>query len=939
MWYFGHAGAFSGSPHAFTHFFPPLPQTCADAPFCSAHRTSAGPGHAVDPATLTVDGAVLRADLVQTDGGDSGRLALEVTALGRGSLRVRVTEPGVPRFEPPGIVQDGVLASWASAWAPPAVKGSAARLSADGGATRALLTFSPFRLDLLPPTGAGDAPLATLNGAGGFLFEQRGGPGKKANATEHTWKTHRDTAPYGPQAVGFDLSFPGVAFVAGLPERATGLALKPTMAADGATPLSEPYRLYNLDVFEYEAESPFGLYGSIPMVMAHGAGGLGGGGKKKAAAGSTAPPTTVGALWLNAAEMYVDVITKKGDTLHTRWLAEAGVVDVFLFGGPTPAAVAAAHANVTGATALPQRFALGYHQCRWNYRDEADTKAVDAGFDAHDMPYDVIWLDIEHTDGKRYLTWDRDLFPDSAGLITDIASRGRKVVAIVDPHVKKDDGYPVYAAAKAAGHFVKDRTGAEFDGWCWPGASAYLDVLSPVVRTWWARQFGADMYTGSTPDLHIWNDMNEPSVFNGPEITMHKDAVHTRGVEHRELHNMYGLLYHGATAEGLALRGRTAKGADGDRPFVLSRAFFSGTQTIGPIWTGDNTATWDQLRVSLPMVLALGVAGLPFSGADVGGFFGDPDPELLTRWYQVGSYYPFFRGHAHQDTARREPWLAGEPHTGRVRAALRERYRILPYLYTAFRAANTTGAPVMRPLFYEWPGVASVAATDDQFMVGDALMVAPALVPTANASARSAWLSPTDRWYNATSGEEASVTKSGLRTVPTPIDAGAPAWWRGGRVAPITERARRSSAAAARDPLTLVVALDAAGNACGDVYVDDGSSYAYARGAYSHRRVCYDGASGTLSSVPAPRAQLAVGAPPPPSRPAYDPGVVVGRIVLLGVPGGANGAWTAAAPGGRVVAAAPGPLTLRAVAPVTGVVIKKPDLPIKDDWTLVVKRA
>jgi alpha 1,3-glucosidase len=898
----------------------------------------------VDAKTLAVgaDG-VLRADLIEA-GKDAAtpppRFALALTALAGGSLRLRVTEPGVPRFEPPGIVQDGKVAAWAVAWDRPAVKGGVATLSADGGATRARLTLAPFKLDLLPPASAGsDAPLATLNALGGLLYEPRAG-GKKENATDDVWKSHRDTVPHGPQAVGFDLAFPGAAFVAGLPERATSLALKPTVAADGA-PLSEPYRLYNLDVFEYEAESPFGLYGSIPMVMAHGAGGLGAaGGKKKAGApASTRPPTTtVGALWLNAAEMYVDVAAKStkasDDVLHTRWLAEAGVIDVWLFGGPTPAAVAAAHATATGTTALPQRFALGYHQCRWNYRDDADTRAVDAGFDAHDIPYDVIWLDIEHTDGKRYMTWDADLFPAPATLIRDIAARGRKVVAIVDPHVKKDDGYAIYRDAKAAGHFVKDRSGAEFDGWCWPGSSAYLDVLSPRVRAWWASRFGTDAYKGSTPDLYIWNDMNEPSVFNGPEITMHKDALHDGGVEHRELHNMYGLLYHAATAAGLAARGRSVKGADGDRPFVLSRAFFSGTQTVGPIWTGDNTASWDQLRVSLPMVLTLGVAGLPFAGADVGGFFGDPDPELLTRWYQAGAFYPFFRGHAHLDTARREPWVAGEPWTGRVRAAIRERYRLLPYVYTLFRGANTTGAPVARPLFYEWPGEGGVAAVDDQFMVGGALMVAPALAPLANATARAVWLPASDRWYNASSGEEAASVKGGYRSVPTPIDAGAPAWWRGGRVVPIAERARRSSAAAARDPLTLVVALDAGGKACGDVYVDDGASHAFVRGAYVHRELCFDAATGVLSNRPAPRPP---GVPAP--RAAYDPAVVVGRVVVLGVPGGAKGAWTATAPGGRAVAAAPGPLTLRPGAPVVGVVVKKPDLPVGGEWDLTVRRA
>ena len=495
-------------------------QKCADAPFCAAHRVSPGPGHAVDPDTIVVDGHRVTAELVEAGG--ASRVRLELAAHAGGALRVRVTEPGVARFEPPGVVRADVEA-WTEDWAPPVVSRGVATFAARArGGPRARLTLNPFKLDLLPPAGAGDAPVATLNGAGGFLLQPR--RGRADNASDDVWKSHRDTAPHGPQAVGFDLSFPGAAFVAGLPERATSLALKPTLGADAA-PLSEPYRLYNLDVFEYEAESPFGLYGSIPMVMAHAPGGSGGekaakGPRSKGAAkGSAAPPaiTTVGALWVNAAEMYVDVVAKPAasDPLHTRWLAESGVLDLWLFPGPDPAAVAAAHARVAGTTALPQRFALGYHQCRWNYRDDADARAVDAGFDAHDIPYDVLWLDIEHTDGKRYMTWDKDLFPEPAALVSDIAARGRKVVAIVDPHVKRDDAYRIYADAKKAGHFVKDRAGGEFDGWCWPGASSYLDVLSSTVRDWWASQFALDKYAGSTPDLHIWNDMNEPSVFNG----------------------------------------------------------------------------------------------------------------------------------------------------------------------------------------------------------------------------------------------------------------------------------------------------------------------------------------------------------------------------------------------------------------------------------------
>jgi alpha 1,3-glucosidase len=398
--------------------------------------------------------------------------------------------------------------------------------------------------------------------------------------------------------------------------------------------------------------------------------------------------------------------------------------------------------------------------------------------------------------------------------------------------------------------------------------------------------------------------MNEPSVFNGPEVTMPKDVLHWQDAEHRDVHNAFGYYYHLATAEGLAMRGdekREVESGDGDRPFVLSRAFFFGTQRVGPIWTGDNAAQWSHLKVATPMLLTLGLAGLPFSGADVGGFFGNPDAELLTRFYQAGAYYPFFRGHAHLETQRREPWLFGEPTTTRVREAVRGRYALLPYLYTQFRHANLTGAPILRPLWFDFPEQAGLFAAEDAFMLGPGVLVRP--VTSAGAASvdvtmpgwggvggggggggkgggssglfgggvggkATAAASTAAQWYCARTGAEASslpgaryvstpTTPSTTdpqkpRTLRLPVDMESiPAFYRAGSIVARRERARRSTAAAARDPLTLVVAVDAraggegegAGGAAGgfaaegDLYLDDGRSFAFARrGHYAHRR-------------------------------------------------------------------------------------------------------
>ena len=310
------------------------------------------------------------------------------------------------------------------------------------------------------------------------------------------------------------------------------------------------------------------------------------------------------------------------------------------------------YSSITGTQQLPPLFALGYHQCRWNYRDEKDVATVNAKFEELDYPYDVLWLDIEHTNGKRYFTWDKSLFPNPLEMQKNITTLGRKMVTIIDPHIKRDDGFHIHREATQKGLYIKDKTGKDFDGWCWPGSSSYLDFTNPRVREWWAEQFSLNKYEGSTLDLFTWNDMNEPSVFNGPEVSMSKDAKNLNGVEHREWHNLYGIYMQMATAQGQVQRCINSKAAK-LRPFVLTRAFWAGSQRFGAMWTGDNKADWGHLKISVPMLLSINMPGLSFAGADVGGFFGEASAELFTRWYQAGAFTPFFRGHAHHDTKRR----------------------------------------------------------------------------------------------------------------------------------------------------------------------------------------------------------------------------------------------------------------------------------------------
>lgn len=707
-----------------------------------------------------------------------------------------------------------------------------------GGISKAVLTYNPLRIDFYH----GDKLLLSSNARGMLKYEHsrhkagsveavEGGQEElepqqeEPNMWEESYGGHTDSKPNGPQAVAMDFTFAGTDNVYGLPQHADTFSLKDTTSTD-------PYRLYNLDVFEYELWNPMALYASIPFMMSHSGQG------------------SVGLFWLNAAEGWIDV-KKNGQGIlgsvgsmfsgsnekqvDSYWMFESGVLDVFVMLGPGPKDVSRQYGALTGNTPLPQEFAIAYHQCRWNYNDQEDVLNVDAKFDEHDIPMDVMWLDIEHTDGKKYFTWDGRKFPDSVGMIEKLASKGRKLVTIVDPHIKKDSNYWVHNDLSSKGLYVKNQGGDDYEGWCWPGASYYPDFLNKEARDYFAEQYKLDIYKGSTLDCYTWNDMNEPSVFNGPEVTMAKDKMHG-AVEHRDLHNMYGMLYTMATHQGHLVRSDNSL-----RPFILTRSAYAGSQRYAAIWTGDNTAEWGHLEASIPMCLSLSVAGMGFCGADIGGFFGNPDGELFVRWYQAAAFQPFFRSHAHIDTKRREPWLYSAGELKLIRTAIRARYSYLPFWYTLFYEQEQDGSPPMRPLWYEFPQDEGTWAKEGSHMVGSSLLVAPVL--TKGATSVSVYFPGNGLWYDIWTSEK--LDYSGAQNIAAPYDK-VPVYQRGGSIIPKRERVRRSAALMHQDPITLVVAPDRAGLAKGRLYLDDGQSFQYRNGARLYMEFTWD--NGKLES-------------------------------------------------------------------------------------------
>ena len=653
---------------------------------------------------------------------------------------------------------------------------------------------------------------------------------------DETFGSNTDTKPRGPESVGLDISFVGYDHVFGIPSHAGPLSLKQTRGGEGN--YEEPYRLYNADVFEYILDSPMTLYGAIPFMQAH------------------RKDSSVGVFWLNAAETWIDITKGKNSknplslggksktSTHTHWISESGLLDVFVFLGPTPKDLTAKYGELTGTTAMPQEFSLGYHQCRWNYVSDDDVKDVDRKMDKFKLPYDVIWLDIEYTDEKKYFTWDQHSFADPISMGKQLDSHGRKLVTIIDPHIKNTDNYPVVAELKSKELAVKNKEGNIFEGWCWPGSSHWIDAFSPAARQWWASLFKYDSFKGTMENTFIWNDMNEPSVFNAPETTMPKNSLHFGNWEHRDVHNLNGMTFQNATYHALTTR----KPGELRRPFVLTRAFFAGSQRVGAMWTGDNQAAWDHLEASIPMVLSQGISGFPFSGADVGGFFGNPDKDLLTRWYQAGAFYPFFRGHAHIDARRREPYLAGEPYTSIIGAALRLRYTLLPSWYTAFRHAHLDGTPIVKPMFYTHPSEEAGFALDDQFFVGNTGLLSKPVTGKDKESV-DVWIPDAEVYYDYFTYDVVPTAKGKTVTLNAPLNK-TPLLMRGGHVFARRDIPRRSSALMKWDDYTLVVTVSKDGKpAEGDLYIDDGDSYEFEKGQYIHRRFVFDGTGKNLVSV------------------------------------------------------------------------------------------
>ncbi|MCU0526425.1 MAG: DUF5110 domain-containing protein [Elainella sp. Prado103] len=504
---------------------------------------------------------------------------------------------------------------------------------------------------------------------------------------------------------------------------------------------------------------------------------------------------------------------------------QAPELDYYLIYGPEPATILSTYATLTGAMPLPPRWALGYHQCRWSYRSEQEVRQLAQAFRQRQIPCDVIHLDIDYMDGFRVFTWNRERFPDPQGLIRDLNANGFKVVTIVDPGVKfePDTHYPVLNTGLEHDSFVCHADGRIFHGYVWPDRAVFPDFMRSDVRQWWGACHQSLTDAGVAG---IWNDMNEPALNDRPfgdpgvKIPFPLDAPQGDTDErttHAETHNLYGMMMARAAAEGLEqLRPQ-------QRSFVLTRSGYAGIQRWSAVWTGDNHSRWEHLEMSLPMLCNLGLSGVPFVGADIGGFAGNATAELFARWMQVGMLYPLMRAHSITNSMQHEPWVFGEQVETICREYINLRYQLIPYLYTLFWEASSTGAPILRPLLYHFPNDRHTSQLIDQVMLGSMLMAAPVLRP--GVEYRSVYL-PAGIWFDWWTGESFPGETHILAAAPLER---MPLYVRAGSIIPMAP-IQQQVAADSQATLRLKVW---AGNGSGCLYEDDGESFAYRTGAWA----------------------------------------------------------------------------------------------------------
>ncbi|MDO9255303.1 MAG: glycoside hydrolase family 31 protein [Bacteroidales bacterium] len=544
--------------------------------------------------------------------------------------------------------------------------------------------------------------------------------------------------------------------------------------------------LWNTDNYKYQMDSGKRLYQSHPWVL-----------------GVDRDGTAFGVIADNSWKQQVEL----SDSI--RFISDGPAFRVLVIQRNSPQEVIKELANLTGKMEMPPLWALGYQQSRYSYVPDTRIKEIADTLRMKSLPCDVIWMDINYMERFKIFTFDKINMPDPQAVNNYLHQKEFKSVWMIDPGVKVEKDYFVYESGSVGNHWVQNAEHKEFNGTVWPGKCAFPDFTRPETRSWWSALYKDFMATGIDG---VWNDMNEPSVFDGPGVSMPENNWHRGGGDlqadvHLRYHNVYGMLMVKASRDGI-LKVNLDK-----RPFILSRSGFLGSSRYAATWTGDNCGTVEHMKMSVPLSLNLGLSGQPFSGPDMGGYALNTTSDLFGQWIAMGAFFPFMRGHAEKGTNNKEPWAFGTEIENVSRTALNRRYRLLPYFYTLFYEASKTGMPVMRPVFFADPKDVTLRNEEQTFLVGDNLLIIPkwAVNPSL----------PKGSWRTLSiTGENSTIDKYQ-----------ADVKVKGGAIIPMGKIIQNTTQYSL-DSLTLIVSLDKNGKATGTLYEDAGDGFQYLKGEF-----------------------------------------------------------------------------------------------------------
>jgi alpha-glucosidase len=503
--------------------------------------------------------------------------------------------------------------------------------------------------------------------------------------------------------------------------------------------------------------------------------------------------------------------------------ADLGEMNYYLIHHDTVAEILQSYTRLTGRMEMPPIWSLGYQQCRYSYYPDKEVLSVAKTFREKDIPADVIVLDIHYMEEYKIFTWSGKDFPDPEGLIKSLRDMGFHVVVMCDPGIKIQEGYEPYDDGKGKNVFLKYPDGTDYSGEVWPGWCHFPDFTNPKTREWWGEKFKS--YT----DLGVkgfWNDMNEIATWGQmlPEL-IEFDFEGEKGTT-RKGRNLYGFLMARATYEG------AKKQLAGERPFNLTRAGYSGIQRYAALWTGDNVASEEHMMAGVRLVNSLGLAGVPFTGYDVGGFAGDASPGLFARWLSIGAFSPFFRGHSMINSRDAEPWAFGEEVEQISRNYINLRYKLMPYIYSAFYESSQNGLPIARSLAIDYTHDAAIydPRYENQYLFGPHLLVAPL---ESNKDIARVYL-PEGIWYDLHTGTPYQGGKAHF------IDANLeklPVFVKGGGIIPMQSRI---CSHAEQPESTLTLHVYAGGEDSLFIYYeDDGHTFRHQQGEYFKRAIYY----------------------------------------------------------------------------------------------------